>query len=372
MKFNVYAPYLFLVLLAFAQIADTSSVTKSARNRLQSLSRSRARSTRRANTRSTTKVKTMNAEDAGTLIDLFKDIIKTPDLIFDMVMGFVCEHVSIICTIYKKIRDAQTYYTQVKSCFAKIKDTVEDIGVAKTSIQAIETQGDQRNGDFDLCQLIKTEIAKTYRDNIQQAGRLINQSAGGLLPTGIINWTMGVGSFITQPFASATTMCFSLGGGRVAELEGKFGTMARYSEQCNFFAKKNCRDFDPATKNLTSFFKKAWNAFKGIYDSVKCIVEVIQATPGLADVFNALATWIGASVASAAVSVLGNALTMGIWGGIKAAYYIVLLGLKIHKFIQDWNAGTRNVFVLGGIIANAISIVKSLIGGRRRYRKLKK
>jgi len=197
----------------------------------------------------------------------------------------------------------------------------------------------------------------------------------------------GISAYTKPTKENSDKFCFANGSGRVKKLEQKFGSMEKYTEQCRYFIDKDCSRFDPATKNLTRFFMTAYGLLSGIWDSVKCIVGVIKQVPILKEAYNSLVKWIGVSVAGAAISLLGHYLTMGIWGGIKAAYYIVKIGTRIHGFIQEWNTFTSStrplddgrmrtlkdlVFNFGGIIANAISIVKSLVAGRRRYRKLKK
>ena len=104
MKFNIIISYFFLLILAFAQIADSSSVTKSLKNRIQSLNRSNAKSTRRAKKSSTlTKrnlVQTMGPQSTTDLIQIFQDVVVSRDKskiaqIVEFIMGFVCESVAI-------------------------------------------------------------------------------------------------------------------------------------------------------------------------------------------------------------------------------------------------------------------------------------
>merc|ERR1712166_997754 len=101
-------------------------------------------------------------------------------------------------------------------------------------------------------------------------------------------------------------------------------------------AKEDCSKFDPATKNLTGFFKKAKKSVKGIMASISCFKDAILLIPDLKVLYTELAKWIGGAIASVAGSVIGNLATMGVWAGIKAAYYIVKLGIKIYKFIKTW------------------------------------
>ena len=153
--------------------------------------------------------------------------------------------------------------------------------------------------------------------------------------------------------------------------------MERYSEQCHYFIDKDCSKFDPATKNLTKFLKKAWSLFSGIWDSLKCIIGVIKIVPELNKVYTTIKWFIGKEALAAVANLFGHYITAGLWGGIKAAYYFVKIGMQIKDFIKDWKTKTKQLiqglmFRFGGIIGYAIKIVKSAIAGGRRFRKLKK
>ena len=398
MKFDTYAPYLFLVLLAFAQISQTALVTKSARNKLQSLTRSEARSTTRANTRSSTMVKTRNPEDAAYMGEVLKQLLSDPRLIFEMIMGVICTYIGgPICSIYKTIRNVKNNFDQVLQCFRTIRATAQDIGRASSKeIQAIEDQGNQRNGDFEFCKKVKKEISKTFDDNIKQGGRALNQKIGGHVPKGIMDFSSNVVSWSNRHLPIAKNLianqdwCFASGGKRSQKLVQKFGSMEEYIKQCRYFIGIDCSRFDPSTKNLTSFFKTAYGMFGGIWSSIKCIVEVLKNIPAFKKAAESLNEKVLLFMGGALLSAFGHYITMGIWGGIKGAYYIVKVGIKINDFIQKhlkFFDAIRNktlgkeelmeilrglAFTFGGILSHAVSIIKSLIAGRRRFKKLKK
>ncbi len=79
-----------------------------------------------------------------------------------------------------------------------------------------------------------------------------------------------------------------------------------------------------------------------------------------------------AAGASAVLGVVANVLTLGIWGGIKGAYYLVKLGIQIKEFYDEMNKKDADLaFMAGSIIGRGILIAKSLLFGRRRRIKRK-
>merc|ERR1711957_130393 len=109
-----------------------------------------------------------------------------------------------------------------------------------------------------------------------------------------------------------------------------------------------------------------------IWSSLTCLHGSIRKIPNLKNLADKLWIWIGGAAVGNAIKGVSHYLSMGVFGGIKAAYYIVKLGVDIHELIVGFNiSGRVDLQSIGKIIGQAISIVKSLIGGRRRKLKLK-
>ena len=392
MKFNTIISYFFLLLLAFAQIADTSSVTKIARNKLQSLnkSHSHAKSARRANKRSTTLTKKNvmlnDPENTMTLYALFESLLPNAEKIFEFVMGFICEHVTEICEVYNKIRKIPKIWNNVQSCLVTIKDTGNAITGAlerstEETILKVETQGASERGDQRLCEVVKLQIKKTFDANHAIVGDFVgfsfNLGSKLLLGPWAPDISHNVGNAMnslhsmTQPLRDTDSMCNSFTPDRRTEIIAQFGSLEVYKEQCEYFAKLDCATFNPSTTNMLDFFKKAWGILKLVGESVKCIATAIKEVAELANVYEALLKWLAKLAAEAGFSILANILTLGIWAGIKAVYHFVKLGIRIHKFIVAWHAGNADIFELGRIVANAVNIVKTLLGMRRKRKLMK-
>jgi len=372
------------MLLAFAQIADTSSVTKIARNKLQSLSKSHShtKSARRAAKRSTTLTKKTvmlgEAENVMTLYELFTSILPQVENLFKFVMGFICEHVSEICTIYTKIKQATAVWTNVKTCFETIKTSYTTItknldSTTQETLQKVEVQGAKTHGDETLCKTVKVQIKKTFEDNTSGLGAIFGFVATLLLP-GSGHVVQGVTNSLvsmSQPLHDIDSMCNSYTDHRKAELIEQFGSLARYKEQCEYFAKQDCSQFNPATVNIKEFFKKVVGIAGAVKESVKCIFDTIKSVTDLFNISEIIGKWLAKLAAKIGINIAANVLTLGIWAGIKAAYYIVKLGIKIYKFIVAWKAGNADVFELGRIIANAGDIIQSLMAMRRKRKLMK-
>ena len=58
---------------------------------------------------------------------------------------------------------------------------------------------------------------------------------------------------------------------------------------------------------------------------------------------------------------------MGVWGGIKGAYYLVDLALDLAEIIELTNLSSQDLaFKIGQIFGKAIRIFLSLLTGKRR------
>ena len=392
MKFNKIAPYIFLLLIAFAQIADTSYVTKIARRRLQNLSKSKskAKSTRTASTTTNDytiltetpdKIALFNADedrlfvevklsesvkmgpiykkaqdtDTTSIIKSIKNLISNKMFsgLINFIMGVLCNFFSPICQIWETITSLGKNITEIYKCIKQV--TTIESAITPAAERAMESIQRQGSNDRELCTTIQADLAR------------IN-------PQFLVN-DHQFPEFASTPQESVIAKCSTYNEETIRNL--KF-TPAQYIEQCEYFADKDCTTFAPSLKNITTFMKSAKGIFDTIWSTKDCIISALKLIPGLGDLINGLIEEVVTWAAKAAASVLGSValsfLTCGIWAGVKAAYYIIKLGIQIYKVIQKYRETRKyDWFAIGKIVGNAVDIVKSFIGmRRRRFMKLKK
>lgn len=158
-------------------------------------------------------------------------------------------------------------------------------------------------------------------------------------------------------------------------LTKRYKSLANYEKQCLYFHQRDCDQFNPASSGITDFAKKAFRYYNSIKAAGSCIgIKLKDPNPAIAQGLKDLLLQLLSSadfVKSAAGSALGfvaNIMTFGTWGALKGGYHLVKLGFKIHDFFTNMAIDTS--FKLGAIIGNAILIVKSILLGRRKRRKM--
>merc|ERR1712160_159673 len=115
----------------------------------------------------------------------------------------------------------------------------------------------------------------------------------------------------------------------------------RFREQCLFFHRQDCQQFNPINAGITDFAKKAYKFYEAIVDAGKCIGEKLSdpnnksidiAKQQLMKYFtgNAAGDFIKGAM-GAVLGVVANIMTAGVWGGLKGAYYLVKLGFQIKR-----------------------------------------
>jgi len=130
--------------------------------------------------------------------------------------------------------------------------------------------------------------------------------------------------------------------------------------------------------------KGAWNFIKGtiqyrkiIIPIVICVKEIISIGGGsdggvktkIINLYNKMTSgWaIFASSLSTVGSFLLHLVTGGIWGAIKAAWYVIKLAFELLRLYKEYQKLKLQVpFYLGRLIGLGLKAVKSLIFGRRK------
>lgn len=154
--------------------------------------------------------------------------------------------------------------------------------------------------------------------------------------------------------------------------------MAAYKQQCLFFHSLDCQTYNPEHIGITAFAQRAYKYYNAIKESGKCIgqkllnptdADLIRIKDKLLKYFKG--TDMIQSALSAVAGFVANIITLGIWGGVKGAYYLISLGYEIKEFWEEVaKPNAKDIaFKIGGIIGRAILIVKSILMGRRRFKR---
>jgi len=160
-------------------------------------------------------------------------------------------------------------------------------------------------------------------------------------------------------------------------------TKESFIEQCIAFAELDCNNLGPSLTNMTSFFKSAKEIYVSATTQMTCIVDAIKLIPGVEEAmeeFDEAVTlfndWFAQAVQGTYIGYALNVLTGGIWAGVKSAYYIIKLGVRVYQAIKKYTAeytasGLFNWLDYGEILGIAYQVGESLTGARRRKRLIK-
>ena len=314
-------------------------------------------------------------KSASNIIDKLLLEFKKPENYFKFLLGVLSQFITEVGTIYPAVKSVANEFS---SCF-------EDFTQEKTSNSVPQVSNFENNfktpqARKDYCLAIKEQISKNYVDSHKEHHR---KSAGLILDNPIIGWASDgvthVGKSLRRDtLASVDELCtfpVRLEAPTIQkEIKAQFSTFEEYKKQCFYFHSKNCDDFNPETAGLTDFAKKAYGFYKSIIKAGKCVgvkindpanVAIKDVRQRLAKIFNVENVISGAL--TVAVNFAANIMTFGIWGGVKGGYYLVQLGLQIKEFWD--NPSHETAYTIGQIVGKAILIVKSIIMGKRRFKK---
>lgn len=160
-----------------------------------------------------------------------------------------------------------------------------------------------------------------------------------------------------------------------AQVLRNYSSKAAYVADCKFFGKLDCGQFEKMENGIQKFASDAYGFFTNLNKVGNCIKNIFNTSTdiGIKNMKAKLyAFFEPASMLDAAATQFFhtalNIVTLGIYGAVKAVYYFVELSVQITEFWK--NSKVDTAFKLGGIVGKAILIVKSLVLGRRRRRKL--
>ena len=354
----------FLLIIVLSNIAETTLVSKAMR----------ANYKRSLNKKLTKNKRTHDGESIFKFIENFR----TQDY-FMVFLGFLSEFFPVIKPIYDKIKAVKDYTDHFKDCYTKIVAAKDDISDAKKIFDKATENLNSPENKKNYCLKVKAQV-KMFAEQrkIQAFNKLAKENEQSFLLGGGLGLTYMASNIKTgelKDYINNTVMasgkingikilenCNSAASADEPRIIRLYGNRANFIQQCSYFLRKDCNAFNPTIGDFTSFAQKAWNVAKSISKAKDCIIKTFTEsklipTFGLTEIL----TSIVGSIVENAVGAVANILSFGIWGGLKAAYYIIQLGFKIADFSKK-----NDLYLLGQIIADATLIIKSIIAGRKK------
>jgi hypothetical protein len=148
-------------------------------------------------------------------------------------------------------------------------------------------------------------------------------------------------------------------------IEKKFRSVDDYKQQCLFFGQMDCSAFDQNVTSTWDFIFKVKKYYDTAMNAKNCVMGVYstdQNDDNSTGNSSPSVTW---EWASSYMTTVLNAYTMG---GIKAVYYLAELAYElstIPDLVEDIP------FKIGQIFGKAARIVKTLLGVKRKMRRIK-
>merc|ERR1719362_194925 len=339
---------ILLLLTITLSIASTNSLeTTRRRAHAKHLSHSQSR----AQTRGIAEIMTFLTTNAG----------KSPISWFYVIMGIIGEFIPALGQAWESVKKiADSFMT----CMDKIAEAKSN-AKALTDVKGFESSYSTKDKKEAFCEKAKKDVHNFYIMAHDE------HKDGSIAPT------------FTGWFKSKAKICKDINEYQVPKLKAKiakdYGSFKEFLGQCVYFQEVDCDEFEPVSTGLTGFTDLVSKLVDSIGMAGQCIGEILNAKSGGA--FDTVKGIIGKIFGSAkgilvyllsnAFGAVANVLTMGIWGGVKAGYYIIDLGLGIKAVYdmivakKDWKAV---MYYIGELFGKAVKIVKSILLGRRRRR----
>jgi len=356
---RVKLSFLLVLYLIVCSVAESASTSKERRSHTH---------TRRSKTLN--KSKTTQNGPAG-ILEQFKNY-KAKDYVH-VFFGFLSKFFNeeqFDTLAEKKLSDLPA---TVKDCFGNdVAYQEQQLAAAKSYFESAEqTMGALNTKDkkVRMCELMKYQaravwmFQKEERTDLHTLESIFSSSYGALDE---IEKNGGAFAYLNYKwFTKKETICgtFTLPNTQQFVIR-KFGSIENYYNQCMYWLKASCSDYDPDSANLTEFARLAWGAAKSIMNQTQCVLGKVGSNsdfkqflvPNLLDVASGIANGVV------------HYLSFGSWGAIKAGYYLIRLGIQIHEF---YDKGEQTPYRVGKIFGTCATIVKSLLLGRRRRRLMK-
>lgn len=358
----------FLILLAFNNIAETNSLTKSLR------SKSKRKNLIKSNSKSKTFTRTLTKFDVNTVITKVKTFLAnlTPEDKIYLFLGFL--NLILPFDLQGTVQKIQAKIQQFKKCQTQIKQTQADVEVAKGQLTANAANVKQNLEKKEYCEKTKKQLKEVY-DNINTA-RSAEQSYLSMAwsaATAGFNYIAGFTPSQIEQY------CHSFDQSKLAIFKKDFGTFENYDRQCRFFAGMDCNQYNFSYDNLKGFMEVAYGTVSSFAELGDCFGQLFDTElglkQGLEDFVQKLKD-LAAQLKTQVIYTLLNVITFGVWGAVKGAYYLVDLYFNVYNLVSEniQNGNVDHAIKIGYIIGEAVMAIKSFIFGRRRLmkRKLKK
>jgi hypothetical protein len=158
----------------------------------------------------------------------------------------------------------------------------------------------------------------------------------------------------------------------------EFTTKENWKVECDYIMSLDCDNYNPNYAGVSDLGTNVYKYWKQIGAGFTCMTSdttkaAIRALPGGNDIVNkvfgnAMINGVKAifgGVAGAAI----NVLTLGVWGLLKGGYYLVKVGKLLFEIAKNPEAKLK-AYLAGKITGNLIIMLKSIVGGRKKHRKL--
>lgn len=373
MKFNDMKGILLLITITLSIVSTNSLTSQSARSLTK----------RRTYTKSKNSMRTK--QGLSDIFTVLSKAIQDPLYIFDFLLGIISEFVPQVEKYFNEFIAFAGYF---KDCFGFLasnekEEKIESFRQYETSLKTPEEKIKYcENMKFDVRYINACANAEDrnpgtncYQD-FEKTGneRKVDDSRMGL-SVFVGKWFMTSNSLCKEVFKKKAPLLQT-------ELIKRFGSMEGFIEQCKYFDSINCKKFNPVHEGITAFAKQAYSYYDSIKTTASCIGKIYSERYALIkdkgwELFKKILAPIFTvedflkTLAQQALGFALHILTAGVWGGIKATYHLIKLGEKI-KDLWDTFAkleAHKMVFKIGTIFGKALTIVKSLLLGRRRFRR---
>jgi hypothetical protein len=347
MKLTRKLIFLFLFILSFSQIAYCAALAKRTKTQRRYLAKKNGVNMfkddnvyRRQNVMTPADYERMLGpiDNSNSVINAAMDALKEHGTaIIDFIVGVISEWVPEVETILDILRGAYNAGQAIKGCLEKIVQIFNP--QSNRNLEEANTVGLKRE--------LSVEGGKTKKEICDDAKNEISRRCG-------LHPVQGNSDLLQQIEVAKSKRCSK--------------------EDWALFFDQDCSTIEAATGGVVEMMKKAYTIMSNVWEALSCTATQIALIPGVAQIGNSIALVITSSVLGTAASAVLGALSGGIFTGIKIAYSIIKLGMKIYETYKDYKkTGKISLVKVGQCIARAASLVKSLIGGRRRkFRKNKK
>jgi len=375
MKFiKKFLPYLFLALLAFAQIAYTSSVARSARSQNKALTKSHTTRTKSKSHSTRTKSKSRQGGDqkfgaaaaANTYLHTaaynrpqenqkfaqsmmsapalnraraYRGIAGIPDILQKMEQGIIMDKTPL--TVWAALKKAEPF-DLVEVLVGVVKNAVDHVG---TVVGEFWDQLKKRNLIAELRDVLG-QCGTQFNIQIDEAFSLIDRQARG------------------QPNETV-----------LADWENEQQIPTEFKQQ--YCSGGEC---DPTMrKDMTAYILNCGAVVKPLNNYGVCVAEGLLTFVGsrARDLFQAFKATVFPALKSIGIDLATDFLKtllgilfapigviIRIWELIKGVYE---LGKMIYKVVKIWKKTNRiDFFSVGEVIGLGIALIKNIITGRRR------